>query len=26
MLGRPDAEAARKEWDLLPKPDLKYSV
>lgn len=21
MLGRADAEAARKEWELLPKPD-----
>jgi len=26
MLGRADAEAARKEWDLLPKPDPRYSV
>jgi len=21
MLGRSDAEQARREWDLLPKPD-----
>jgi glucose-6-phosphate isomerase len=21
MLGRADADAARREWDLLPKPD-----
>jgi len=26
MLGRADAEAARKEWGLLPKPDPKRSV
>ena len=26
MLGRPDAEEARREWSLLPKPDPKYSV
>jgi glucose-6-phosphate isomerase len=26
MLGRPDADAARKEWELLPKPDPRYSV
>ena len=26
MLGRPDAEQARQEWNLLPKPDAKYSV
>jgi glucose-6-phosphate isomerase len=26
MLGRPDAEAARREWDALPKPDPKASV
>ena len=26
MLGRPDAEQARQEWSLLPKPDPKYSV
>ena len=26
MLGRPDAEQARQEWNLLPKPDMKYSV
>jgi len=26
MLGRADAEAARREWDLLPKPDPKRSV
>ena len=26
MLGRPDAEQARQEWNLLPKPEAKYSV
>jgi glucose-6-phosphate isomerase len=26
MLGRPDAEQARQEWNLLPKPDAKYSI
>jgi glucose-6-phosphate isomerase len=26
MLGRPDAEQARQEWNLLPKPDARYSV
>ena len=26
MLGRPDAEQARQEWNLLPKPDDRYSV
>lgn len=26
MLGRPDAEQARQEWNMLPKPDSKYSV
>jgi glucose-6-phosphate isomerase len=26
MLGRPDAEQARQEWNLLPKPDGRYSV
>jgi glucose-6-phosphate isomerase len=26
MLGRADAEAARKEWEKLPKPDPKYRV
>jgi glucose-6-phosphate isomerase len=26
MLGRPDAEQARQEWNLLPKPLAKYSV
>jgi len=26
MLGRPDAEAARKEWETLPKPDPRYKV
>ncbi len=24
MLGRPGADAARKEWETLPKPDPKY--
>ena len=26
MLGRPDAEQARQEWNLLPKPDSRYAV
>jgi len=26
MLGRPDAEQARQEWNLLPKPDARYSI
>ena len=26
MLGRADADAARREWDLLPKPDPKRIV
>jgi glucose-6-phosphate isomerase len=26
MLGRPDAEQARQEWNLLPKPDERFSV
>src|SRR6185503_18326273 len=26
MLGRADAEQARQEWNLLPKPDERYSV
>jgi glucose-6-phosphate isomerase len=26
MLGRPDADQARREWNLLPKPDPRYSV
>jgi glucose-6-phosphate isomerase len=26
MLGRSDAEQARQEWNLLPKPDARYSV
>src|SRR5207237_295279 len=26
MLGRSDADAARKEWDLLPKPDPKRII
>ena len=26
MLGRPDADQARREWNLLPKPDPQYSV
>lgn len=26
MLGRADAEQARQEWNLLPKPDSRYSV
>ncbi len=26
MLGRADAEQARQEWNLLPRPDERYSV
>ena len=26
MLGRADAEAARREWNLLPKPEPRWSV
>jgi glucose-6-phosphate isomerase len=26
MLGRPDADAARREWNLLPKPGPQWSV
>jgi glucose-6-phosphate isomerase len=26
MLGRPDAEKARQEWEKLPKPDPRRSV
>jgi len=26
MLGRPDADQARREWNLLPKPEARYSV
>ena len=26
MLGRPDAEQARQEWNLLPKPDSRFAV
>jgi glucose-6-phosphate isomerase len=26
LLGRPGAEAARKEWDTLPKPDARWMV
>lgn len=26
MLGRADAEQARQEWNMLPKPDAKWSV
>jgi glucose-6-phosphate isomerase len=26
MLGRADAEQARQEWNLLPKPDARFSV
>jgi len=25
MLGRPDAEQARQEWNLLPKSDARYT-
>jgi glucose-6-phosphate isomerase len=26
MLGRPDAEQARREWNMLPKPDARFMV
>jgi len=26
MLGRPDAEEARREWNMLPKPDARFTV
>jgi glucose-6-phosphate isomerase len=26
MLGRADAEQARREWNMLPKPDERFSV
>jgi glucose-6-phosphate isomerase len=26
MMGRPDADQARREWNLLPKPDTRYTV
>jgi len=26
MLGRPDADEARKEFERLPKPDPRYRV
>jgi glucose-6-phosphate isomerase len=26
MLGRPDAEQARQEWNMLPNPDSRFSV
>ena len=26
MLGRPDAEEARREWNMLPKPDARYTI
>jgi glucose-6-phosphate isomerase len=26
MLGRADADQARREWNLLPRPDARYSV
>ena len=26
MLGRADAEQARQEWNLLPKPDSRYAI
>jgi glucose-6-phosphate isomerase len=26
LLGRPGADAAKKEWDTLPKPDARWSV
>ena len=26
MLGRPDAEEARREWNMLPKPDARFTL
>jgi glucose-6-phosphate isomerase len=26
MLGRPDAEEARREWNMLPKPDARFAL
>jgi glucose-6-phosphate isomerase len=26
MLGRADAEEARREWNMLPKPDARYTI
>jgi hypothetical protein len=26
MLGRPGSEAARAQWDALPKPDPRWQV
>ena len=26
MLGRADAEQARREWNMLPKPDARYTI
>ena len=26
MLGRPDAEQARREWNMLPKPDERFTI
>jgi glucose-6-phosphate isomerase len=26
MLGRADAEQARREWNMLPKPDARFSI
>jgi len=26
LLGRPGAEAAKKEWDTLPKPDPRWTI
>jgi glucose-6-phosphate isomerase len=26
MLGRPDAEQARREWNMLPKPDTRFTI
>jgi glucose-6-phosphate isomerase len=26
MLGRADAEGARREWNMLPKPDARYTI
>ena len=26
MLGRADAEQARREWNMLPKPDTRFTI
>ena len=26
MMGRPGSDAARKEWDTLPRPDPRHAI